>query len=106
MASREEYALLLGRYCGYRWASECTKEQQQFFERHNETVNSFDELCTRLTPCYPQDKGVTDNYAVRDSLYLKYARGMPPAMEDLDQLPDFLAGFCHDADLAFERKAG
>lgn len=105
MVTKNDYALLLGRYCGYRWASECSDEQRQFYERHRVSARTFDELCVRLAPGYSHAKFVADHDYLKDALYLTFAAGMRPAMDELDQLPEFLHGFCHDADLVFERQA-
>jgi hypothetical protein len=99
-----DFADLLGRYCGYRWASECENDDvQRCYARNNESVKSFAECCDHLAPY--TEPGAPDSYSAKDSLYLKYARRFLDRIDDLDKLPEFWLGFREAANDALDRKS-
>lgn len=87
-----DFAYMLGRYCGFRWASDCEDENLiAAYKRHREIVHKFATLCERLAPLVKPRSD--EDYPARDTLYLKYARDIPKGTDDLDDHAQFLGGF-------------
>lgn len=90
-------APLLGVYCGYRWASDCTSsELKKCYKRHREQVATFAEMCERMTPLLESD--APDDYAAQYNLYIGYAKCIEGAANDIGRQKGFWSGFRVGAD--------